>query len=76
MVRGQGCSIGMRSLGVTRMLAMLMVLTLGAMFAPPAVFAVGNGTQVYRFANEPFNHTQSYTTSALFPGPAATFGQV
>lgn len=40
-----------------------------------AVYAGGNGTQVYRFSDEPFDFWQSYSTTDFFPGPAATFGE-
>ena len=48
-------------------------LMLGAVAV--SAFAANNGTTVYRFANEPFNYKQCYTTGGFFPGPAATFGQ-
>ena len=40
-----------------------------------SAFAAGNGTQVYRFSDEPFDYWQSYFTAGFFPGPAETFGE-
>lgn len=54
---------------------MIFVLVLVALGLSGSVVLADNGTQVYRFSNEPFDFWQCYSQSAWFPGPAATFGQ-
>ena len=52
------------------------VAMLGTVAAPIGAGAVSaSSSTVYRFAGEPFNYSQYYSTSDYFPGPAATFGQ-
>ncbi|MDH4135828.1 MAG: hypothetical protein OEW09_03795 [Anaerolineae bacterium] len=57
---------------------MFVLVALALLAIPSAAIAGGpggNGTQVYRFSNEPFTLTQCYSTTGFFPGPAATFGE-
>jgi hypothetical protein len=62
-----------RPLAGGRLLALVAMAGLGLL--PGLVRAQSGGTQVYRFANEPFVHTQCYHLTDPFPGPATTFGQ-
>ena len=48
-------------------------IMLGAMVIP--AFAVGNGAQVYRFANEPFVWDETHVLGSWFPGASEKFGE-
>lgn len=58
-----------------KLMLFLAVLTLLAMPSAAIADGPGNGTQVYRFSDEPFDFWQSYSTTDFFPGPAETFGE-
>lgn len=50
-------------------------VTLAILFFAVPSFAAGNGTQVYRFANEPFVWDEIHELGTQFPGAAEKFGE-